>query len=273
MKKIIAVLMITVIIISLFVITSVPETTASPTIPSGFSVVKEFDDIEAFQFGYPQTNYPYLVNDLVNEIYRFEPGALDGATHLQFHVFMTLTGSGHPFDFLEFSLSKKGLVKVPEIPPNYPPTPDPNAIWSMMTMPWSNIDITIIIDLRNKNVDGMAFAGFASRERYITITDMVALETLPTPPSPETTILTEPSTNEETKSETPTTGLSNEKGDINGDGLVDIEDLLLLKKHILKIDIIKDETLNAADFNGDGNVDVEDLLLIKKFILELIDKF
>jgi len=65
------------------------------------------------------------------------------------------------------------------------------------------------------------------------------------------------------------------KGDINDDGLIDVEDLLLLKKHILKLDVFPAGSykLNAADVNNDGAVDVEDLLLVKKYVLKLISKF
>jgi len=62
------------------------------------------------------------------------------------------------------------------------------------------------------------------------------------------------------------------KGDINFDGNIDIEDLLLLKKYILKIDELTVNALIAADMNDDGEVDVEDLLILKKIILELIDQ-
>jgi len=60
-------------------------------------------------------------------------------------------------------------------------------------------------------------------------------------------------------------------GDINDDGLVDIEDLLLLKKHVLKIaEITGDDAYFQADMNFDWNVDIEDLLIIKKVVLKLI---
>ena len=58
-------------------------------------------------------------------------------------------------------------------------------------------------------------------------------------------------------------------GDINGDDDINVLDLLALKRHILKINILFDEKLTAADINGDGRADVLDLLSIKKHILKL----
>ena len=58
-------------------------------------------------------------------------------------------------------------------------------------------------------------------------------------------------------------------GDINLDGKMDIEDLLLLKKHVLKLIILKSEQLDDADVNKDGTTDVEDLLILKKIILKI----
>jgi len=69
----------------------------------------------------------------------------------------------------------------------------------------------------------------------------------------------------------PSTTAQNLKGDINFDGQIDIEDLLLLKKHVLKIAEFaagSDEFI-AADMNDDGSVDVEDLLILKKIILKI----
>ena len=61
------------------------------------------------------------------------------------------------------------------------------------------------------------------------------------------------------------------KGDINCDEVTDIEDLLLLKKHVLKIKDVIPGSVGYADINGDGTVDIEDLLLLKKHVLKLID--
>ncbi len=59
-------------------------------------------------------------------------------------------------------------------------------------------------------------------------------------------------------------------GDINGDGVIDAADLLVMKKDILRIkSISKDADFSAADMNSDGYINVADLLLCKKRILGL----
>ncbi len=57
------------------------------------------------------------------------------------------------------------------------------------------------------------------------------------------------------------------KGDINGDGEIDLVDLLKTRKHILGFEL-KDEFYRAADINDDGKVDILDLLLIRKHLLK-----
>ena len=60
-------------------------------------------------------------------------------------------------------------------------------------------------------------------------------------------------------------------GDINNAGEIDVEDLLLIKKHVLGIITLTGEQFGRADVNGDTKADVEDLLLIKKHVLGLIN--
>lgn len=56
-------------------------------------------------------------------------------------------------------------------------------------------------------------------------------------------------------------------GDTNGDGLIDIRDLLIIQKHLVKSKIINGEYLRASDLNKDGIVDIRDLLLEQKSLL------
>lgn len=58
-------------------------------------------------------------------------------------------------------------------------------------------------------------------------------------------------------------------GDNNGDGEVDIIDLLKVQKHILGINALNDAYLKASDVNKDGIVDIVDLLKIQKHILNV----
>ena len=56
-------------------------------------------------------------------------------------------------------------------------------------------------------------------------------------------------------------------GDTTGDGVVDIRDLLVIQKHLVKAKTIENEYLVAADINKDGLVDIRDLLLEQKYLL------
>lgn len=61
-------------------------------------------------------------------------------------------------------------------------------------------------------------------------------------------------------------------GDVSCDGNVMGNDLLLLKKYVLGLDVtISEQGLKNADVSGDGTVMGNDLLMLKKFILGLID--
>ena len=54
-------------------------------------------------------------------------------------------------------------------------------------------------------------------------------------------------------------------GDVNGNGIVDIDDVIALIAHILN----NSTAINtqAADLNGDGSVDVADITLLIKYVL------
>lgn len=57
-------------------------------------------------------------------------------------------------------------------------------------------------------------------------------------------------------------------GDVNGDGVIDPRDYVIIKNHILKTKVITDETiLKAADVNGDGTIDPRDYVRVKNIIL------
>ena len=58
-------------------------------------------------------------------------------------------------------------------------------------------------------------------------------------------------------------------GDVNGDGIIDIIDLTLIKRHLLGIRLITDSYLRAADLELSENneLDIIDLTLLKRYLL------
>ena len=59
-------------------------------------------------------------------------------------------------------------------------------------------------------------------------------------------------------------------GDTNGDGIVDIVDLLRIQKHVLNTTKLNGINFIGGDTNNDGAVDIADLLKIQKHILKII---
>lgn len=64
-------------------------------------------------------------------------------------------------------------------------------------------------------------------------------------------------------------------GDVNGDGKIDVRDVVLAQKHVLKIQYppLTAVQLSAADVNGDGEIDVSDVVAIMKIALGLIESY
>ena len=60
------------------------------------------------------------------------------------------------------------------------------------------------------------------------------------------------------------------QGDANGDGSLDMKDVLVVRKFIASMDVQIDET--AADVNRDGSVDMKDVLMMRKIIAGLIQR-
>ena len=57
-------------------------------------------------------------------------------------------------------------------------------------------------------------------------------------------------------------------GDVKNDGLIDINDLVLLKQHLLKINILTGIYKNAGDTTNKGNVTISDAIAIKKVTIQ-----
>lgn len=87
----------------------------------------------------------------------------------------------------------------------------------------------------------------------------------PTTPSNPTT--TEPFTPTTTESEPPTTEPEPPlpqlaKGDVNGDGKVDIADAMLVFYHVAQKERLAAAALDAADIDGNGDVDIADAMTV-----------
>ena len=63
------------------------------------------------------------------------------------------------------------------------------------------------------------------------------------------------------------------RGDVNGDDVIDVVDLAIVKKHILGKINLQNEVFTLGDVNADGSIDVIDLALVKKHLLGKIDLF
>ncbi|MDQ2086827.1 dockerin type I domain-containing protein [Herbivorax sp. ANBcel31] len=62
-------------------------------------------------------------------------------------------------------------------------------------------------------------------------------------------------------------------GDLNGDGIIDSSDYVLLSRYLLEIiDEFPVGNIEAADINGDGVIDSADYVLLGRYLLELVDE-
>lgn len=60
------------------------------------------------------------------------------------------------------------------------------------------------------------------------------------------------------------------KGDISGDGVITIADLVRVNRHTLNISALSGSKLLAADVNENGSVNIQDLVLINRHILGIV---
>ena len=56
-------------------------------------------------------------------------------------------------------------------------------------------------------------------------------------------------------------------GDINGDGKVSVLDYIMIRRHILKLDLLTNSDITRADMNRDGSISALDYIAIRKIIL------
>ena len=60
---------------------------------------------------------------------------------------------------------------------------------------------------------------------------------------------------------------STTQGDVNGDGAIDVLDVVIVIGIIIENHIPTDDELSAADINGDGIVDILDIVLLVNTIV------
>ena len=56
-------------------------------------------------------------------------------------------------------------------------------------------------------------------------------------------------------------------GDTNGDGKINITDMIAAKAHVLKKSLLSGAYANSGDVNGDGKIKITDLIKIKATLL------
>lgn len=59
-------------------------------------------------------------------------------------------------------------------------------------------------------------------------------------------------------------------GDVNGDGVIGLEDALLALRHSMSISVLSGDALTAADYDGNGSVSMDDALMILRKAMDLI---
>lgn len=57
-------------------------------------------------------------------------------------------------------------------------------------------------------------------------------------------------------------------GDATGDGTIDIRDLLVIQKHLVKAQSLNNEYAEASDINKDKVLDIRDLLFVQKYLMK-----
>ncbi len=116
-----------------------------------------------------------------------------------------------------------------------------------------------------ENADGSALKG--SLVDPILPPDPFFTTTQPEPPTTPPNPTTEPFTPTTTESEPPTTEPEPPlpqlaKGDVNGDGKVDIADAMLVFYHVAQKERLTAAALDAADIDGNGDVDIADAMTV-----------
>ncbi|GEM_PF-5748541 len=62
-------------------------------------------------------------------------------------------------------------------------------------------------------------------------------------------------------------------GDVNGDGAVNVQDVVLMIRHILELTHLSEEQKKSADIRGNGVIDIRDVTLVTQYALGMIKTF
>ena len=62
------------------------------------------------------------------------------------------------------------------------------------------------------------------------------------------------------------------RGDANGDGIVNINDVTAIQRHLAELEAFKSKQINAADVNGEG-LDISDATAIQMYLAEYDDPY
>ena len=103
---------------------------------------------------------------------------------------------------------------------------------------------------------------FQAKPAYYSIVDNVE-------PKVTTTTTTEITTDTTPSETTTTTEPTFRLGDVNLDGNVNVQDVVLLQKYLLRKETLTAEQAKPADSNSDGVINVIDLSRLKKWILSV----
>ena len=57
-------------------------------------------------------------------------------------------------------------------------------------------------------------------------------------------------------------------GDADGDGVVNINDVTAIQRHVAEFEVLEDLQAKAADVNGDNSVSIEDATLVQQYLAE-----
>ena len=89
-----------------------------------------------------------------------------------------------------------------------------------------------------------------------------------TAPQSNTSVPSTPTSTTSRPSTSTTSAIASGKGDVNGDGSVDMKDVLAIRKHMANM-AVSPFNEDAADYNSDGSIDMKDILGIRKKMANL----